>query len=137
MVVVHPDMKSDKKAGLIVLTTKTLTPKSLTCSSHGKNFCFHLKVHKDILKKEAQEETDNTDSDEILLESNKNIIKVFQSKRLISTNNEIEAEVESTEDDAFNPFKFSSAAANFFNVNINFLPTLTSSKKTRKLRIED
>ena len=85
------------------------------------------------MKKEAQEETDSTDSDEILLESQKDIIKVLQSKRLTPTNNEIEAEVESTEDDAFNPFKFSGAAANVFNININFLPTRTEEEQNRKI----
>ena len=139
MAVVHPAVKTEKKSGLIVLTTKTLTPKCLTCSSRGKNFCLHLKIHRDKLNQEAELSDDDSDSEDTILESQKNVLKMLKNRR-------IPTEMPSTKDDdnigdsqreeddaAFNPFKFSGPASNVFGVKINFLPTREEEVKNRKI----
>ena len=134
MAIVHPAPRSEKKSGLIVLTTKTLTPKCLTCSSRGKNFCLHLKIHRDKLNQEAESSED--DSEDTILESQKNVLRKLQNKRIMtelpSTKDDIEGESEEV-DAAFNPFKFSGPASNVFGVKINFLPTQEEEVKNRKI----
>ena len=135
MAVVHPARKNRKISGLIVLTSKTLTPKCLTCSSRGQNFCFHLKIHRDKINKEAQEDTDCSDDDgeEILLESQRDVVKALQSKRLAPDEPNNCGERGDKEDDKFNPFRFSGPASNVFNIKINFLPSKQEEIKNREI----
>ena len=136
MAVVHPAFTIEKKSGLIVLTSKTLTPKCLTCSSRGKNFCLHLKIHRDKMNKEAESPDGDSDSEDTTLESQKNILKILQNKRIApepSYNDDIARTQVEEDDAAFNPFKFSGSASNVFGVKINFLPTQEEEVKNRKI----
>ena len=64
-VVVHPEPKLNKKPGVVVLTTKTLSPKCLTCSSRGKNMCLHIKIHTGKFKKTLNESDSSSDVTEL------------------------------------------------------------------------
>jgi hypothetical protein len=63
IVVVHPAPKLSKKAGLVVLTSRTLSPKCLTCSSRGKNSCLHIKIHSGKFKKSLNDSSSDSSSD--------------------------------------------------------------------------
>ena len=130
MAVVHPPLKTENKSGVVVLTTKTLTPKCLTCCSRGKNFCLHIKIHMDKMKKEAEKYSDSSseeDSDETEVESHGDVPKVLRNKKLSSE------KVSVDESDQFNPFKFSGSKANVFKVQINFIQTEEEESINRKI----
>ena len=133
MAAVHPPMQSKKKSGLVVLTTKTLKPKCITCSSRGKNFCLHLKIHGDKLKEKDDKEQDSSNessddsSDEIQLESRDGIAKKLRGRR---TSKEEEVKIE---EGLFNPFDYDGCKSNVFNISINFVPTYEEELKNRKI----
>ena len=130
MAVVHPPLNSGNKSGLVVLTTKTLTPKCLTCSSRGKNYCLHIKIHKDKMKKDAEKGSDSSedDSDETDVESQKNILRVLQNKKIV-----VEKGIEDEDEAELNPFKFSGPEANVFNIEIDFLQSKEDESKNREI----
>ena len=114
MVAVHPDPRMNKKSGVVVLTTKTLTPKCLTCSSRGRNACLHIKIH---TGKYQQNENDSTDSDDSTeLESNEGVEKTLRMKP--AQNNKSKKE----------------NIVNVFNIKINFIPNLEEEAKNKKIR---
>ena len=131
MAVVHPPIKNEKKAGLVVLTTKTLTPKCLTCSSRGKNFCLHIKIHMDKIRKDADKSSESSDegSDVTKVVSQNDIPKILRNKRI----EQKEKVITENENEVLNPLNYRGAEANVFNVTINFIPTKEEEIKNRKI----
>ena len=125
LAVVHLSEKFKKEAGLIILTSKTLSPKCLSCSSRGKNFCAHIKFFKEQQNDGTREEfgSDDSSSDE----NNHAALNSYEDQ-----NSELNKD-DLSETMVFNPFAHDGPKANVFNVVINFIPTPEEEIKNRNI----
>ena len=134
MAVVHPPLQNESKSGLVVITTKTLKPKCLTCSSRGKHICSHLKIYKDKVKErmdkvlESSEESSDDSSDEIQLISGAGISKNLQYDRIRLKKDETKEQ-----NSLLDPYSHNGPKSNVFDITINFVPTYEEELKNRTI----
>ena len=130
MVVVHPAPDLSKKAGVVVLTSRTNSPKCLTCSSRGKNHCIHIKIHSGKFMKSLNDSSSDSSSDSTEIDSHAGVEKVLRMKRTVNTT----TTTKENDEDTLNPRVLSGADANVFEIKINFIPTKEEEEKNRKIR---
>ena len=116
--VIHPP-GNEKGAGVIVMTSKTLKPKCVTCL--GRDSCIHIRIHLEKYQKDLE----NVDVEDIEHTSHNDVAKDLRTTKMPN--------IESRKEMEFDPFTNVGVKSNVFGVKTNCIP----NKKRRNKKQEN
>ena len=116
MAVIHTSNESPKGPGVVILTSKMLKPKCITCS--GQDCCIHLSIHLKRFKQRLEENLEE-----------QYLGKRLRMDRIEPARPQKTAEVDP---DVFDPFQNDGPESNVFKVYIDFIQTREKVVNNRK-----
>ena len=114
MAVIHPSFKSSKGPGVVILSSKMLKPKCISC--RGNDCCVHLAIHLHKYKQQLKETNNNSKRLKI-----DRLELVRPQKKGIITEGDLD------------PFQYEGPEANVFRINIDFFQAKQMESQNKKI----
>ena len=114
MAVIHPSFKSSKGPGVVILSSKMLKPKCISC--RGNDCCVHLAIHLHKYKQQLKETNNNSKRLKI-----DRLEPVRPQKKGIITEGDLD------------PFQYEGPEANVFRINIDFFQAKQMESQNKKI----